>query len=209
MEETKNIFYKTKKRNPITINFALEHFEYNTHYVESQTCIKSTYIPREITYKDGFIEMLERMRSIKFTSMQSLVDYCKETNKSDLLMIFQWINLLIFKEDFKYLFDLNANKINKQIFGFYNLIENFIEIDQEEIMIVNGFKYFYSDIRAKIIKSLVYLANNTDIFASSDDLTNSMRKFTLNVLNLIFEDAFKNIKEASLAKDVKRNFDFL
>lgn len=203
MEQNKSQAYSPKKRNPITINFSLEHFEYNTHYVENQTCIKSTFIPRELTYEDGFIEMLERMRSIKFSNLQSLVDYCKETNKSNLLLIFQWINLLIFKDDFKFFFDLNANKSNKQIFGFCNLLESFFEVDKEEIVIVNGLKCVYSNVRAKIIKALGYLASGTDLFnGSSEDLINLMRKFTLNVFSLSFDDSFKNVKEALLLKDV-------
>ncbi len=110
----------------------------------------------------------------------------------------------MFKDDFKFLFDLNAIKSNnnKQIFGFSNLIESFIELDKDEIITVNGLKCFYSDTRTKILKSLGCLATNTDLLVGSDDLANLMRKFTLNVFSLNFEDSFKNIKEALLSKDV-------
>jgi len=210
MEENK--FIKSKRRNPFSINFSLDHFEYNTHYVESQTCIKSTFIPREISIGDGLIEMLERMRNIKFTNLQSLVDYCKEINKSNYLLIFQWINLLVFKEDFRYLLEINNNKTSKLIFGFYNMFEKIIENEKEEISIVNGLKYYNSDLRAKMIKSLICLCNNTDLFLISDDLSNLMRKFCINVFNLNFEDSFKNIKEALLMKDVclyLKNYKFI
>lgn len=194
---------KTKNRNPITLLFSLEHFEYTYFFVENKVSIKPHFIANELCYNDGLIEMLERIRNIKFTNMQSLVDYCHETKKTYLILPFQWINILISKEEFRYLFDINYNKANKQIFGLINIIEYLIENDKEEILTMNGIKCYSSDLRTKLIKSLVNLMGLIDFFSHSEhDMSNIMRKFILSIFNLNWEDANKVIKEANPYKEV-------
>jgi len=196
--ESKNIINK----NPLSLNFSLENYEYSLYSVINKTTIESKSINREITKGEGFIEMLDRISSIKFINIQSIIDFCKKTKSYNMILIFTWINFLIFKEDFKFLFNLYKNKSNKQIFGIYNLIEGFLEEENEESNLICGINFFQSEIREKIIQSFFDLVGSCDLLNQNDDMTNRLRNFTLNIFNLNFNDSIMIIADVKKSKEV-------
>jgi hypothetical protein len=199
--ESKKLIHK----NPLCLNFSLENYEYLMYSVINKTTIEFKTINREITKGEGFLEILDRISSIKFINIQSIIDYCKENKSINMILIFTWINFLIFKDDFKYLFELNKNKSNKQIMGIYNLIEGFIEKENEEFNSINRINFFHSEIREMIIQSFFDIVVSCDILNQNDDITNRLKNFSLNIFNLNFDDAFIIIQDLQKTKEVKNN----
>ena len=201
--EKKDEIKKTKKITPIKINFSNYNNE-SIYYISNKTSVKSSFIPKEFTSGEGIVDIIDKIFNIKFNNMNTLIDFCKESSKPDLLIVFQWINFLIFKDDFKYLFELNMNTTNKQIFGFYNIIETILN-EKEDFIISFGIKHYSSEFRTNIIKSIIILLNNTEFLTDKDEFQILLRKFSLNIINLNFEEANKNIKEGHNFKDVFSN----
>jgi hypothetical protein len=194
---------KIINKNPLCLNFSLDNYEYLIYSVINNTTIESKPINKEFTKGDGFLEMLDRISSINFVNIQSIIDYCKGNKSYNMILIFTWINFLIFKEDFKYLLNLNKNKSNKQIMGIYNLIEGFIEEENEESNLINRINFFHSEIRDMIIQSFFDIVVSCDLLSQNDDITNRLRNFSLNIFNLNFDDAFNVIQDLQKLKEVK------
>jgi hypothetical protein len=141
---------------------------------------------------EALAEIRKRFQTIKFTSLASLIEFCKSEKIDNLQIVFEWMNMFIYKEERK-VFSQFFNE-NESIIGISNMMESVLQ-EIEEMSNVNGFKVYQSELRSLIIKSLIHLSSSLDSFKKEKNVDSFLSKLMFSVFLLNFDEAAKNIKE--------------
>lgn len=149
--------------------------------------LKKEYFPL-----DALIDIKKRFQNIKFTNLNSLIEFCKSEKIVSLQIVFEWINLFIYKEERDSLlnyfgeFDLMLGVVN-----FQDLILQ----DKEELEIKNGLKIYQSNFRNFIIKICKNLFSSIDSSIRERQLDYYIQKLMLFMFMMDFDEASKIIIE--------------
>lgn len=192
--------FKKMKKIPLNTQFHPEICEYSIFCCNKFNKVSSVNVPKDLILNDALISTKKRFENIKFANLQSLIDFCKAEKLVNFQLILEWIYFFIYKEE-RRLFDVYKPE-NNLIIGINNMIEE-LKKEKDESNYLNGYKYYNSDTRNLLIKLMVQMMNtNTNDIINEFDLI--LNKITLNIFNLNFDEAAKNIKEALNIKDSKK-----
>jgi hypothetical protein len=193
----------TQKLNisPVKILFIPADNSYSIFTSNKANNVYSSYLNKELYSNDALLNIKKIFEDIKFTGLNSLIEFCKSHKFFNLQLVFEWINFFIYKEERK-LFD-NLRGDTNLIIGIDNFIDA-IDPAKEESVTQNGFKYYNSEIRTLIIKLLIQLVNSSDALNNLNEFDSLMNRFMVSIFNLDFEDAHKIIKEVKDNKKVRK-----
>lgn len=181
-----------QKNTGLRLLFNSKQIEYNIFYSYNNEVPVSLPISRFSLKGEALANIKMLLEKIKFVGLSSLIDFCKNERVRYLQIIFEWINLFIYKEERKYI-ELYMKEEN-MILGICNFIE-LIKNEDCLVSILNGFKFYNCEIRTILNKLILQIIINCDILNGINELDSFINKLMMNIFSLNFEEASKNINE--------------
>ena len=188
------------KKSLVKLLFNAKSLEYSLFYSHKRNILSSLVLGSDRLGLDALADIKKRFQNIKFTSLSSLLDFCKSEKIVNLQIVFEWMNMFIYKDERK-IFS-NYLRDNEGITGIANLME-FLPLEKEDLLIINGFKCYQSELRTLLIKTLMHLASSLDHTHREKKFDFFINKLILNIFLLNFDEAVKSIKETTQSKELK------